>query len=217
MLQRQRGPRLGDRFPPAGYTATTGEYTERETTLVVRRSESVSRVEYVYVIMDVETERCEAGASQAQKAIETETAANSARRRLDLDNEELPPPPPKPDIISVDELEDLPDDSIVDTPRGVATVTRTRSDRDKKLGHRRVRTDGHTTYKKVQTSQIMGSIQLGIQHAVGGLASKPERDVLMQDFMTEETYNFPAMGSNHTPAHHYSEFRFKNYAPIAFR
>lgn len=58
---------------------------------------------------------------------------------------------------------------------------------------------------------------LGIQHAVGGLASKPERDLLMQDFMTVETTNFPSDGSNHTPAHHFSEFKFKNYAPIAFR
>lgn len=57
----------------------------------------------------------------------------------------------------------------------------------------------------------------GIQHAVGGLASKPERDLLMQDFMTVETINFPSEGSNHTPAHHFSEFKFKNYAPIAFR
>lgn len=57
----------------------------------------------------------------------------------------------------------------------------------------------------------------GIQHAVGGLASKPERDLLMQDFMTVETTTFPSEGSSHTPAHHYSEFKFKNYAPIAFR
>lgn len=63
----------------------------------------------------------------------------------------------------------------------------------------------------------MGSIQLGIQHAVGSLASKPERDLLMQDFMTVETTNFPSEGSNHTPAHHYSDFKFKTYAPIAFR
>lgn len=65
---------------------------------------------------------------------------------------------------------------------------------------------------KTQTVRISG-----IQHAVGGLASKPERDLLMQDFMTVETTNFPSEGSNHTPAHHYSEFKFKNYAPIAFR
>lgn len=52
---------------------------------------------------------------------------------------------------------------------------------------------------------------------MGGLASKPERDLLMQDFMTVETTTFPSEGSSHTPAHHYSEFKFKNYAPIAFR
>ena len=63
----------------------------------------------------------------------------------------------------------------------------------------------------------MGSIQLGIQHAVGGLASKPERDLLMQDFMTVETTTFAADGSSLTPAHHFSEFTFKTYAPIAFR
>lgn len=98
-----------------------------------------------------------------------------------------------------------------------ATMARHKSEREKKLGHRRVGTGGEVTYKKIQTSQIMGSIQLGIQHAVGGLASKPERDLLMQDFMTVETTTFAADGTNHTPAHHYSEFVFKTYAPIAFR
>ncbi|XP_065218016.1 phosphatidylinositol 4-phosphate 5-kinase type-1 alpha-like isoform X3 [Planococcus citri] len=92
-----------------------------------------------------------------------------------------------------------------------------KTEKEKKLGHRRVGVGGEITYKKIQTSQIMGSIQLGIQHAVGGLASKPERDLLMQDFMTVETTVFTSDGSNHTPAHHYSEFTFKTYAPIAFR
>ncbi|KAL6427211.1 hypothetical protein ACFW04_008669 [Cataglyphis niger] len=98
-----------------------------------------------------------------------------------------------------------------------AGVSRIKSERERKIGHRRVGVGGEITYKKIQTTQIMGSIQLGIQHAVGGLASKPERDLLMQDFMTVETTNFPSEGSNHTPAHHFSEFKFKNYAPIAFR
>ncbi|XP_025835224.1 phosphatidylinositol 4-phosphate 5-kinase type-1 alpha-like [Agrilus planipennis] len=104
---------------------------------------------------------------------------------------------------------------------GTNTILRTKAerekDRERKIGHRRVGVGGEITYKKIQTSQIMGSIQLGIQHAVGGLASKPERDLLMQDFMTVETTTFPSEGSSHTPAHHYSEFKFKNYAPIAFR
>ncbi|KAK7789311.1 hypothetical protein R5R35_013285 [Gryllus longicercus] len=100
------------------------------------------------------------------------------------------------------------------TPTG---ISRHKSERERKIGHRRVGVGGEITYKKIQTSQIMGSIQLGIQHAVGGLASKPERDLLMQDFMTVETTNFPSDGSSHTPAHHFSEFRFRTYAPIAFR
>ncbi|XP_023309841.1 phosphatidylinositol 4-phosphate 5-kinase type-1 alpha isoform X10 [Anoplophora glabripennis] len=105
--------------------------------------------------------------------------------------------------------------------RTLSNVAKTKAEREKererKIGHRRVGVGGEITYKKIQTTQIMGSIQLGIQHAVGGLASKPERDLLMQDFMTVETTNFPSEGSNHTPAHHFSEFKFKNYAPIAFR
>jgi 1-phosphatidylinositol-4-phosphate 5-kinase len=41
-----------------------------------------------------------------------------------------------------------------------------KSDKEKKIGHRRVGEDGEITYKKIQTSTIMGSIQLGIQHTV---------------------------------------------------
>ncbi|KAH9388986.1 Phosphatidylinositol 4-phosphate 5-kinase type-1 beta [Tyrophagus putrescentiae] len=90
-------------------------------------------------------------------------------------------------------------------------------DKERKIGHRRVDEEGQVTYKKIQTSQIMGSIQLGIGHAVGSLASKPERDLLMKDFMEIETVAFSKEGSNTTPAHHYSDFKFKIYAPTAFR
>ncbi|XP_026273725.1 phosphatidylinositol 4-phosphate 5-kinase type-1 alpha isoform X2 [Frankliniella occidentalis] len=102
-------------------------------------------------------------------------------------------------------------------PKTPTSISRHKSEKEKKIGHRRVGLGGEITYKKIQTTQIMGSIQLGIQHAVGGLASKPERDLLMQDFMTVETTNFPPTGSNLTPAHHYIDFIFKTYAPIAFR
>ncbi|KAH9495368.1 Phosphatidylinositol 4-phosphate 5-kinase type-1 gamma [Bulinus truncatus] len=67
------------------------------------------------------------------------------------------------------------------------------------------------------TSELMAAIQLGIGQSVGGLSSKPERDVLMQDFGVVEVVFFPGEGSNLTPAHHYSDFRFKTYAPVAFR
>lgn len=34
-------------------------------------------------------------------------------------------------------------------------------ERERKIGHRRVGVGGEITYKKIQTTQIMGSIQLG--------------------------------------------------------
>uniref|UniRef100_A0A663N6W2 Phosphatidylinositol-4-phosphate 5-kinase type 1 alpha n=1 Tax=Athene cunicularia TaxID=194338 RepID=A0A663N6W2_ATHCN len=67
------------------------------------------------------------------------------------------------------------------------------------------------------SSALKGAIQLGITHTVGSLSTKPERDVLMQDFYVVESIFFPSEGSNLTPAHHYNDFRFKTYAPVAFR
>ncbi|MEE6516484.1 hypothetical protein FKM82_025971 [Ascaphus truei] len=87
----------------------------------------------------------------------------------------------------------------------------------KKIGHRRVDSTGETTYKKTTSSALKGAIQLGITHTVGSLSTKPERDVLMQDFYVVESIFFPGEGSNLTPAHHYNDFRFKTYAPVAFR
>uniref|UniRef100_A0A8D2ZR30 PIPK domain-containing protein n=1 Tax=Scophthalmus maximus TaxID=52904 RepID=A0A8D2ZR30_SCOMX len=88
---------------------------------------------------------------------------------------------------------------------------------EKKIGHRRVDASGETTYKKTTSSALKGAIQLGIGYTVGNLSSKPERDVLMQDFYVVESIFFPNEGSNLTPAHHYPDFRFKTYAPVAFR
>uniref|UniRef100_A0A8C0EU02 Phosphatidylinositol-4-phosphate 5-kinase type 1 gamma n=1 Tax=Bubo bubo TaxID=30461 RepID=A0A8C0EU02_BUBBB len=83
--------------------------------------------------------------------------------------------------------------------------------------HRGVDASGETTYKKTTSSTLKGAIQLGIGYTVGNLSSKPERDVLMQDFYVVESIFFPSEGSNLTPAHHYADFRFKTYAPVAFR
>uniref|UniRef100_A0A8C0FSK5 Phosphatidylinositol-4-phosphate 5-kinase type 1 beta n=1 Tax=Bubo bubo TaxID=30461 RepID=A0A8C0FSK5_BUBBB len=70
---------------------------------------------------------------------------------------------------------------------------------------------------KTASSAIKGAIQLGIGYTVGNLTSKPDRDVLMQDFYVVESVFLPSEGSNLTPAHHYPDFRFKTYAPLAFR
>ncbi|XP_046904130.1 phosphatidylinositol 4-phosphate 5-kinase type-1 beta isoform X1 [Hypomesus transpacificus] len=78
-------------------------------------------------------------------------------------------------------------------------------------------TGGEKTYKKTTSSALKGAIQLGIGYTVGNLTSKPDRDVLMQDFYVVESVFLPSEGSNLTPAHHYPDFRFKTYAPLAFR
>lgn len=54
------------------------------------------------------------------------------------------------------------------TIRGVGgtNIGRYKYDKERKLGHRRVGYGGEITYKKIQSSHIMGSIQLGIQHTV---------------------------------------------------
>ncbi|XP_037831663.1 phosphatidylinositol 4-phosphate 5-kinase type-1 alpha isoform X2 [Kryptolebias marmoratus] len=87
----------------------------------------------------------------------------------------------------------------------------------KTIGHRGIDPTGETTYKKTTSSALKGAIQLGITHTVGSLSQKPERDVLLQDFEVVESIFFPNEGSNLTPAHHYGDFRFKTYAPVAFR
>ncbi|XP_058019483.1 phosphatidylinositol 4-phosphate 5-kinase type-1 gamma isoform X3 [Ahaetulla prasina] len=74
-----------------------------------------------------------------------------------------------------------------------------------------------TVLTETTSTTLKGAIQLGIGYTVGNLSSKPERDVLMQDFYVVESIFFPSEGSNLTPAHHYPDFRFKTYAPVAFR
>ncbi|XP_068609351.1 phosphatidylinositol-4-phosphate 5-kinase, type I, beta a [Brachionichthys hirsutus] len=72
-------------------------------------------------------------------------------------------------------------------------------------------------HNKPTASSLKGAIQLGIGYAVGNLSSKPDRDVLMQDFSVVESVYLPREGSSLTPAHHFPDFRLKTYAPLAFR
>ncbi|XP_059205273.1 phosphatidylinositol 4-phosphate 5-kinase type-1 alpha-like isoform X2 [Centropristis striata] len=102
------------------------------------------------------------------------------------------------------------------SPESPITTTMTPAMK-KTIGHRGIDPTGETTYKKTTSSALQGAIQLGITHTVGSLSQKPERDVLLQDFEVVESIFFPSEGSNLTPAHHYGDFRFKTYAPMAFR
>lgn len=83
-----------------------------------------------------------------------------------------------------------------------------KSVQSKRLGNRRVRRDGKVTYKKFETTQLMGSIQLGLAQSIGSLAGTPDRDLLIADFLPIVTVAFTKDGSlQKTPAHNYSEFR----------
>ncbi|VDD80918.1 unnamed protein product [Mesocestoides corti] len=88
---------------------------------------------------------------------------------------------------------------------------------NKKIGHRRVTDQGTVTYKKTPTSEIQRAIQLGIHHSIGTLQQKQVRDVLFRDFEVVETVDFPRSGTKTTPAHGLSDFRFRTFAPVAFR
>jgi len=128
-------------------------------------------------------------------------------------------------VISVNQSDQESDDGML---RPEPIITRTNSNRSandtkdpmakgKKLGHRRVK-DGEVTYKKFETTQLMGSIQLGIQQSVGNLGCQEDRDLLHEDFYTVETVVFSRDGTlQKTPAHNYSQFKFRTFAPLAFR
>jgi len=91
------------------------------------------------------------------------------------------------------------------------------SEKDRKIGHRRINEEGEVSYKKIHSNQLIASIQLGIQYSVGVMTKYDDRDLLMQDFMTVETNVFPKNGGHHTPAHTFSDFKFSTFAPLAFK
>ena len=59
-------------------------------------------------------------------------------------------------------------------------------------------------YIQKPTSELQEAIQLGIGQSVGGLSSKPERDVLMQDFAVVEVVFFPRLVFLCTMSHIFS-------------
>ncbi|KAI3379914.1 hypothetical protein SNEBB_006183 [Seison nebaliae] len=87
---------------------------------------------------------------------------------------------------------------------------------NEKLGHRKVR-DGVVTYKKTSTNELMSCLQIGIAHFIDKKENYANRDILVKDFHASETDYFPATGSDNTIQHVWRDFRFKAYAPFAFR
>lgn len=48
-------------------------------------------------------------------------------------------------------------------------------------------------YRKKSTTELMAAIQLGIGQSITNLASRPKRDLLLQDFSIVETVYFPRL------------------------
>ena len=103
-----------------------------------------------------------------------------------------------------------------DVPEKSVTFTEEVKEKQK-LGHRRIDRQGEVSYKRVPSNALMGAIQLGIANSLGSLANRPRRDILVQDFDVIEEVAFPTIGSQTTPSHKFDDFKFKTYAPIAFR
>ena len=74
---------------------------------------------------------------------------------------------------------------------------------------------GDVYYKDAPQDSISGALQLGITTSVGSHST--DRDVLIQDFEIVESIYFPKCGTTQTSPHKFEDFRFKSYAPLAFR
>lgn len=62
----------------------------------------------------------------------------------------------------------------------------------KRLGHYKVdKYTGEVAYKRVRSSELQESIQLGIRIAVGSVVRRPPRDLLFTDFQEVESLHFP--------------------------
>ena len=66
------------------------------------------------------------------------------------------------------------------------------ADGPRRIGHRKIdKHTGEVAYKKVRTSELQDSIQLGIRIAVGSVVRRPPRDLLFTDFQEVESFYFP--------------------------
>lgn len=88
-------------------------------------------------------------------------------------------PPPLQQQSSILEVETDPD-HVSKTVVGRSLSNRSSNVKGgKKLGHRRVGDDGEVTYKKFETTQLIGSIQLGLEYILTNEANLIERDLLL--------------------------------------
>ena len=84
---------------------------------------------------------------------------------------------PPPDVYYVDPDAEPPKAIVARTLSNKSSVPQS-NHKLQKLGHRRVRDDGEVTYKKFETTQLMGSIQLGLEYCFTNEANVLDRDLL---------------------------------------
>eukprot|EP00742_Colponemidia_sp_Colp-10_P003628 GILJ01003862.1.p1 GENE.GILJ01003862.1~~GILJ01003862.1.p1 ORF type:complete len:536 (-),score=61.21 GILJ01003862.1:254-1795(-) len=65
--------------------------------------------------------------------------------------------------------------------------------------------------------ELTHDMMLGIRTAVSKVTPLHDRELDIADFNAMERYKFPHQGSRTTPAHHFRDFKFKDYAPLVFR
>lgn len=103
----------------------------------------------------------------------------------------------------------------------LSSTTSSPTQQQKKIGHREVK-NGVVLFKKVPTDELKKSIQFGIVHFINeqnrfGSPFNINRDCIMQDFQVVETILYPKAGNASQPAHGYSDFKLKVYAPYGFK
>ncbi|MCO5582253.1 hypothetical protein L7F22_036145 [Adiantum nelumboides] len=78
---------------------------------------------------------------------------------------------------------------------------------------------GETIFKGHQSYDLMLNLQLGIRYTVGKITPEPRREILSADFGPKARIwmHFPREGSQLTPPHQSTDFKWKDYCPVVFR
>ncbi|KAH7431404.1 hypothetical protein KP509_08G046800 [Ceratopteris richardii] len=78
---------------------------------------------------------------------------------------------------------------------------------------------GETIFKGHQSYDLMLNLQLGIRYTVGKITPEPRREISPSDFGPKARIwiNFPKEGSQLTPPHQSTDFKWKDYCPVVFR
>ncbi|KAI5084458.1 hypothetical protein GOP47_0000627 [Adiantum capillus-veneris] len=78
---------------------------------------------------------------------------------------------------------------------------------------------GETIFKGHQSYDLMLNLQLGIRYTVGKITPEPRREISTADFGPKARIwmHFPREGSQLTPPHQSTDFKWKDYCPVVFR